>query len=174
MPKRIKYPYTIPGKPYKFVGMDNEFMQEAMRFAKQESYDTGFGGKTPVGVVFVKDKRVLIGAGHGNDYHLKHGCKRKELNIPSGEKYELCPGCDYSSHAEPKAIDKAVKKNIELSGSDAYLFGQWWCCKPCSDRMIKAGVRNIYLLKDSEKYFNRDLTSNKHGDFLFFKKLINE
>lgn len=149
-------------------------MQEAMQYAKKEAYDTGFGKETPVGVVYVKNNKVIIGSGHGNDYHLKHGCKRKQLGIPSGQKYELCPGCDYSSHAEPKAIEKATTKGFDINGADAYLFGQWWCCEPCSSKMVAAGIKNIYLLVDSEKYFNRDLPSCKHGDWEYFYNLIKE
>lgn len=170
--KQIQYPYEIPGKPYQYVPLANKFMQEAMRYAKEESYDTGYGGNTPVGVVFVKNNKVVVGSGHGNDYHLNYGCKRKQLGIPSGQKYELCPGCDYSSHAEPKAIAKAIQYNISLDGADAYLFGQWWCCEPCSSKMVAAGIRNIYLLDDSEKYFNRDLSTFRNGDFKFFYNLI--
>lgn len=172
--QKINYPYEIPGKPYQYVPITNRFMQEAMKFAKEEAYDTGFGKSAPVGAVFVKDNQVLVGAAVGNDYHLKNGCKRKKLGIPSGEQYELCPGCDYSSHAEPKAIIKANTSRIDLKDSDVYLFGQWWCCNPCSDKMVEAGVNNIYLLNDSEKFFNRDLDTCKHGDFQFFYNLIKE
>jgi len=168
---KIKYPYEIPEIPYRSVPMSNKFMQEAMKYAKEEAYDTGFGKEAPVGVVYVKDNKVIVGAGHGNDYHLRNGCKRKKLGIPSGQKYELCPGCDYASHAEPKAIAKAQKNNLDIKGSDAYLFGQWWCCKSCSDKMVKVGIKNIFLLVDSEKYFNRDLPTCKHGDWEYFYRI---
>lgn len=170
--KKIKYPYKIPGKPYQYVPITNKFMQEAMKIAKTDAYETGYGRKAPVGVVFVKNDKVLVRAAVGNDFHLKHGCNRQKLGIPSGEKYELCPGCDYSSHAEPKAIEIAKDKEINIHGADAYLFGQWWCCEPCSNKMMKAGINDIYLLEDSEKYFNRDLPTCKHGDFKFFYDLI--
>lgn len=168
----IKYPYEIPGKPYQYVSITNKFMQVAMEIAKTDAYDTGFGSKAPVGAAFVKNNKVLVKAAVGNDYHLNHGCKRQKLGIPSGEKYELCPGCDYSSHAEPKAIEIAKENDINLKDSDVYLFGQWWCCRPCSEKMMSVGIRNIYLLENSEKYFNRDLDTCKHGDFEFFYDLI--
>lgn len=145
-----------------------------MKVAKEEAFDTGYGAKAPVGVVFVKKGKVIVGAAVGNDYHLKHGCERQRLGIPSGLKYELCPGCDYSSHSEPKAVLKAKVTNLDIKGADAYLFGQWWCCEPCSNKMVDAGIREIYLLKDSEKYFNRDLPECKHGNFAFFYELIEQ
>jgi len=147
-------------------------MQAAMEIAKEDAYETNFEPKTPVGVVFVKDGKILVGSANGSDYHQKNGCERVKLGILSGQRYDLCPGCDYANHAEPKAITLANKQGIDLNGSDAYLFGEWWCCKPCSDAMVEAGINNIYLLEDSEKYFNRSLSSCKNGDFVFFYNLI--
>lgn len=147
-------------------------MQAAMSVAEEGAYKTGYEPKSPVGLVFVKGQKILIASSNGSDYHQTYGCERKKLGIPSGQQYELCPGCDYDNHAEPKSINKAKKLKIDLKGSDAYLFGEWWCCKPCSDKMVEAGIRNIYLLEDSEKYFNRDLRSCKNGDFEFFRKML--
>lgn len=149
-------------------------MQEAMQIAKTDAYDTNYEPKSPVGAVFVRNEQVLTKAADGSDYHQLHGCERVKLGIPSGQDYHLCPGCDYSNHAEPKAIRKAEEKNIDLSGSDVYLFGEWWCCEPCSNAMIEAGVKNIYLLEDSEIYFNRSLPTCKNGDWEYFYNLIKE
>ncbi len=170
--KKINYPYEIPGKPYQYVPITNKFMQVAMDIAKTDAYDTGYEPKSPVGVVFVRNGKVLVKAADGSDYHIKNGCERVKLGTPSGQDYHLCPGCDYENHAEPKAINLATEKGIDIKGADAYLFGEWWCCKPCSEKMLKAGINNIYLLEDSEKYFNRALPTCKNGDFEFFYQLI--
>lgn len=171
---KINYPYKHPYIDYNYVPITNKFMQMAMEIAKKEAFDNNYEPKTPVGVILVKDREVLVSSANGSDYHQKNGCERKKLGIPSGQDYHLCPGCDYKNHAEPKAIAKATKEGIDLKNSDVYLFGEWWCCQYCFSKMAEAGVKNVYLLKGSEKYFNRDLPTCKNGDFEFFYQLIKE
>jgi len=55
-----------------------------------------------VGAVIVKDKRILTTGYNGAPSGCKHcidlGCLREKMNIPSGERHELCR----ASHAEQK------------------------------------------------------------------------
>ncbi|GAI52041.1 unnamed protein product, partial [marine sediment metagenome] len=57
-----------------------------------------------VGAVIVKDKRILAtgynGAPSGTAHCEDVGCLREKLNIPAGERHEICRGI----HAEQNAI----------------------------------------------------------------------
>ncbi len=53
-------------------------------------------------------------------------------------------------HAEARAVKNA---GVKAHGGDLYLWGHWWCCKPCWDAMISAGIKNVYLYTESQKLF---------------------
>jgi dCMP deaminase len=108
------------------------------------------------GAVIVKDK-VIVSTGYNGAPRGSlncvdvNKCKRKELNIPSGERYELCEAV----HAEQNAIingspERMKDASIYIAGSeedDSVADG-----KPCllCARMIKnAQVKEvIYLTKN--------------------------
>ena len=73
-----------------------------------------------VGAVAVKDKHILStgynGAASGLKDCLELGCLRDELNIPSGERHEICRGI----HAEQNAIIQASLHGVSLEGSTIY------------------------------------------------------
>ncbi|MBW2174449.1 MAG: cytidine deaminase, partial [Deltaproteobacteria bacterium] len=60
-----------------------------------------------VGAITVKNKRILAtgynGAPSGLPHCLDIGCLREEMEIPSGERHELCRGL----HAEQNVIIQA-------------------------------------------------------------------
>lgn len=171
IPDKSIFPNIPKGKMYKFVGMNNKFMQEAMKAAKELAWDTGYETSTPVGAVWVKNGKVIFREGNGSDYHIKNGCERKKLGIVGGQ-YELCPGCSYKVHCEAKAYEHAKKQNIDLQGSDIYMFGHFWCCEPCCKAMDEAGVKDFYLLENCWSLFDRKKKSCKNGDWEYFKSLI--
>ncbi len=108
------------------------------------------------GAVIVKD-RVIISTGYnGSPRGIENcvdtnTCTRKELNIPSGERYELCEAV----HAEQNSIINAPPDRMK--GSTIYIAGfeedrsvaNGRPCKLC-DRMIKNAqiAKVIYLNTD--------------------------
>ena len=170
--EKITYPYEPP-QGYKFVDMNNKFMQAAMQASKELAFDTGINVLAPIGLVIVKDGKILLRTIAGTDYHQKHGCERQKLGISNGE-YELCPGCSYKVHAEHNAIKIATEQNIDLKGADAYLFGHFWYCEPCCNVLKAAGVNDFYMLKDAHLYFDKSQPTCRRSDFEFFKNLITE
>ena len=71
-------------------------------------------------------------------------CPRRLLNIPSGERLELC-SCE---HAERNAI-----YNAQTSTQDCYIFCH--CCLPCMDcskAIINSGIKKIFCLSSTEDY----------------------
>jgi deoxycytidylate deaminase len=154
------YPYLPEGKNIEYVPASNEFMVEAERECKTQSTDTAHS----TGAVIVKDGKI-IGRGANQSalksetlrqWHKKYFCVRRLLNIPSGQKYWLCPGCSkYKHHAEAVAIKNAKSKNMLIQGADLYLYGHWWCCQPCWDKMQAAGISNVYLVEGATELFSR-------------------
>ena len=108
------------------------------------------------GAVIVKD-RVIISTGYngsprGIDNCIDTGkCTRQELNIPSGERYELCEAV----HAEQNAIINAPPERrkgavIYVAGfEEDGSFANGKPCKLC-DRMIRNAqiLEVIYLSKN--------------------------
>lgn len=117
----------------------------------------------PTGAVVVLCDRV-IGRGANQaalrntflrNLHGRGFCVRRFLKVKTGTKYWLCPGCaDFHLHAEALAVADARTNNKNIKGADLYLYGHWWCCKPCWDVMIRAGIKNVYLMEGSEDVFN--------------------
>ncbi len=156
----IKYPYLPEGRGIKYVEASNPFMIEAKTF--MEAHSTDRLHKT--GSVVVKDGKIIgYGANQSRlkskkffDLHMRGWCLRRKLKVASGTHYWLCPGCSpCSSHSEQRAVRDAIKNGHNTKGADLYLYGHWWCCKPCWDKMIKEGINNVYLLKGSETLFGR-------------------
>ncbi len=73
-----------------------------------------------VGAVAVKNKHILStgynGAAAGCKDCLVLGCLRNELNIPSGERHEICRAI----HAEQNAIIQAALHGVSIEGCTIY------------------------------------------------------
>jgi len=96
-----------------------------------------------VGAVLVKDKKILATGYNGAPSGLKHcidiGCIRERLNIPSGERHELCRGL----HAEQNALIQAALYGVSVRESILYSTNQ--PCIICSKMLINAGIREIVI-----------------------------
>ena len=70
-----------------------------------------------VGAIIVKDNQILsmgyIGAPAGISHCDITGCLRQKLNIPSGERAELCRAI----HARTNAIIQAARHGVSIDGS---------------------------------------------------------
>ncbi len=95
-----------------------------------------------VGAIMVKDKQILCsgynGAPSGVPHCAETGCLRMQLQVPSGEKHELCRGV----HAEQNAIVQAASHGISLRGATLYCTNQ--PCSICAKMLINTGVEKIY------------------------------
>lgn len=146
-------------KNIQFVTMANVFMKEAKEQARLHSLDKTM----PTGAVVVKDGVVLGRGANGSDYHETHVCERVRLKVPTGQGYELCEGCHPKNHAEPRSIEDARSRGLDPHGADLYLWGHWWCCRWCYDSMVKARIRTVYLLKNSQELFDKNSKKNIIG-----------
>jgi len=91
-----------------------------------------------VGALLVKEKNILTTGYNGAPSGITHcevtGCLREQLNVPSGERHELCRGL----HAEQNAIIQAARHGTNISGSTLYCTDS--PCIICSKMLINAGV----------------------------------
>jgi dCMP deaminase len=98
-----------------------------------------------VGAALVRDKRILATGYNGAPSGLKHcldvGCLRERMQIPSGERHELCRGL----HAEQNAIIQAALHGVSVKGATLYCTNQ--PCIICAKMIINAGI-TMAVVKD--------------------------
>ncbi|MEW6720289.1 MAG: cytidine/deoxycytidylate deaminase family protein [Thermodesulfobacteriota bacterium] len=98
-----------------------------------------------VGAVLVKDRRMLATGYNGVPSGMVHceqaGCLRDRMNVPSGERHELCRGL----HAEQNAIIQAAFHGVSIRDADLYCTNL--PCIICAKMLINAGVRRIVYLE---------------------------
>lgn len=113
------------------------------------------------GAVIVKNDEVIstgyVGAPRGRKNCSDLGyCIRQQLNIPRGERYELCR----SVHAEANAIISAERN--KMMGSTMYLSGREVSngeyiknsssCSMCKRMVINSGIKNV-IIRDTENEY---------------------
>ncbi len=113
------------------------------------------------GAVIVKNDEIIStgynGAPRGRKNCMDLGyCVREKLNIPRGERYELCR----SVHAEQNAIISAPRKDmidstIYMVGIDAKT-GKYvqnsMSCSMCKRFIINSGIKTIIIRDTKKKY----------------------
>lgn len=166
--KKIIYPYIFPGRSIEYVDESNKHMARAKEIART-SNDQSF----PNASVVVCNNEILVGLPNktplSNSFlknlHKKY-CIRRMFGIPSGQKYWLCPGCaSHENHGEYRASVALQKQFPDKIGFnlELYLWGHWWCCKPCWNKMTEVGIKKVFLLKGSEILFDINNPKNIMG-----------
>ncbi len=94
-----------------------------------------------VGALIAKDKRILATGYNGAPMGCKHcdeiGCLREKMNVPSGERHELCRAI----HAEQNAIVQAAYSGTSVKDGTLYVTNQ--PCVLCAKMAINAGIKKI-------------------------------
>lgn len=152
--EKSPYPYMPEGRTLNYVPVSNPFMTAA------KDARTNLAGDPiwPNGAVLVKDGQIVAAAGNGfnrGSHHI-HICPRIVHECPSGEGYDLCDLHDPPGHAEQMVIKVAKEQGIDTNGADLYMYGHWWCCEPCWDAMIEAGIKDVYLPEGANELFTRE------------------
>ena len=113
------------------------------------------------GAIIVKNDEIIstgyTGAPRGRKNCLDMGvCMREKMNIPRGERYEMCR----SVHAEANAIisasrDKMLESSLYLTGKEAKT-GEYIknavCCSMCKRLVINAGIKYVFVRDDKDHY----------------------
>ena len=113
------------------------------------------------GAIIVRNDSIIstgyVGAPRGRANCCDLGyCRREQLKIPRGERYELCR----SVHAEANAIIAAPRS--EMLGATLYLVGKdkvtgelisdATSCAMCKRMIINAGIKTV-VIRDSKEEF---------------------
>ena len=107
------------------------------------------------GAIIVRDDQIIatgyIGAPRETKDCFERGtCVRRVLNIPSGQRYEICR----STHAEQNAVINAARAGVSLLGGTVYLyfvkrseegdtFVNAYPCFMCKKVLINAGIKRF-------------------------------
>lgn len=113
------------------------------------------------GSIIVKNDEIIstgyTGAPRGRKNCCSLGyCRREQLNIPRGEKYEMCR----SVHSEANAIISASRR--DMIGATLYLVGKNQktgelvknanSCAMCKRMIINAGIEKVVIRDTHDKY----------------------
>lgn len=116
--------------------------------------------RVKIGAIIVKDDQIVatgyVGAPRKTKDCLTHGfCLRNKLEIPHGQRYELCR----SVHAEMNAIINAARAGVSLLEGDIYIYGEKsdgkltdaFPCFICKKMIINAGLKRVVSITKSGK-----------------------
>ena len=106
-----------------------------------------------IGALIVRDDQIIstgyVGAPRKTRDSFEHGfCLRDRLDIPHGQRYELCR----SVHAEQNAIINAARAGVSLLGGNIYIYGtvfgeekpiDAFPCFICKKMIINAGLDRV-------------------------------
>jgi len=141
----------------------NAFNESMLKIAEQMALQ-GTCLRRNYGAVITNAKEI-VSTGYSNvPKHCRPcsevGCKRTQLNIPSGERYELCR----SVHAEQHALIHA--NPYLLKGSTLFLVGvdsnkklleKPFVCDICKKLLVDAGVSKVIILPASLRPIYEDV-----------------
>jgi dCMP deaminase len=120
-----------------------------------------------VGAVIVKDKRILTtgynGAAAGTKDCLSLGCLRNALNIPSGQRHEICRAI----HAEQNAIIQGGFGGINIKDSTLYCTHS--PCVLCAKMIVNAGIKKVVMSVEYPDNAFRELFLEVGVEFLVLK-----
>lgn len=122
-----------------------------------------------VGAVIVKDKHIVATGYNGAPRGLAHCtdlgvCMREELEIPSGERHELCRAL----HAEQNAIIQAATLGDSIEGATIYVTHQ--PCIICSKMIINAGIERIVVREGYPDKMAVDMLAESGKQVIVLKK----
>jgi len=121
-----------------------------------------------VGAVVVKDKRMLTtgynGAPSGTRHCRETGCLREKLNVPSGERHELCRGI----HAEQNAIIQAALHGVSIKDSTLYCTNL--PCSICAKMIINAGIKKIVYRSGYGDDLSREMLTEARVEIIQYRQ----
>ncbi len=138
-------PYVISSK------WDKRFMDVAYQIA---AWSTCL--RRQCGAVIVRDKRIIATGYNGAPagvFECSSGrvCLREKIQVPSGERQELC----IATHAEQNAIVQAAKFGISVEGATMYATNH--PCSLCAKLIINAGIKDVYYVGDYNDELAKEL-----------------
>lgn len=108
-----------------------------------------------VGAVLVRDCHIIAtgynGAPEGLPHCLDVGCLREDLQVPSGQRHEMCIGV----HAEQNLLIQAALAGSSPEGATLYCTHQ--PCIICAKMLINARIKRVVFQGDYPDTLSRQL-----------------
>ena len=123
-----------------------------------------------VGALLVKEKNIMATGYNGVPTGITHcevtGCLREQLNVPSGERHELCRGL----HAEQNAIIQAAKLGVNIEGGTMYVTHH--PCFICAKMLINAGIKRIIYKEGYPDEFSKEILKQAGIEVLKYEEVL--
>lgn len=117
-----------------------------------------------VGAVLVRDRHIIAtgynGAPEGLPHCLEVGCLREDLQVPSGQRHEMCIGV----HAEQNLLIQAALAGSSPEGATLYCTHQ--PCIICAKMLINARIKRVVFQGDYPDALSRRLLSQAGVEFM--------
>lgn len=122
----------------KRISFDEYFMEIANLASKRSSCLS-----RQVGAILVKNNAIISTGYNGAPTKSKHceeiGCIRKKMQIPSGERLDICRAV----HAEQNALLQAAKNGVATDGAKIYITVT--PCFQCAKMIVNAGIKEVIV-----------------------------
>lgn len=124
-----------------------------------------------VGAVLVKDNQVLATGYNGAPKGLPNCCDlneclREKLEVPSGQRHELCRAV----HAENNAITQCAVNGVSCKGATLYVTAS--PCSMCLKQIINAGIVKIIALEMYPDELSLEMIKQSNIELIKFEKPI--
>ena len=117
-----------------------------------------------IGALLVKEHRILAtgynGAPPGIPHCFEVGCLRQQMNIPSGERSELCRAV----HAEQNALLQCARFGVSSEGST--LYSTHFPCVHCVKSLLSAKIIRIVYQQDYHDDLAKQLLSQTQPEII--------
>ena len=120
------------------------------------SWSSCYQDTRKMGAIIVMDRRILTtgynGAPAGMPSCVERGfCLRRQLNIESGTRQEIC----YAIHAEQNALIQAAKMGVSVNGGTMYVTHQ--PCSICAKLIVNAGISRVVYKNPYPDAFTKEI-----------------
>lgn len=147
------------------ISWDEYFMEMAELAGKRSTCN-----RRHVGAVIVKDNQILATGYNGAPKGLPNCCDigdciRQKLNVPSGERHELCRAV----HAESNAITQCAVNGVSCKGGTLYVTAS--PCTMCTKQIINAGITRVVAKELYPDEMAKEMIEQSGIKFEVFKEI---
>lgn len=147
------------------ISWDDTFMEIAEIVAKRSTCL-----RRQVGAVLVQDNHIIATGYNGSPKGVSHceelgGCLREKLNVPSGQRAELCRAV----HAEENSVIQCATKNTSTVGATIYVTAS--PCSMCMKTLINAGIKRIVAKEKYPDELSMELLKETNIEFVLWEEL---
>ena len=122
-----------------------------------------------VGAVAVSQDNRILGTGYngalpGAPHCDEVGCLREQMQIPSGQRQEICR----AQHAEANVCNFAARYGVSLDGATMYVTFQ--PCTTCVKAMATSGIKKVIFEGDYPDLFSYKIAKEVGMEMIKFEQ----